>query len=169
MIEDGVKISELNSTTTYTNSDLIPLIQNDETKNITIGNLLSKQDIKGEFTTINFTEKTTTLPSGDWYSLGDLDESVTLEKGTYLALTNATLAPDGSNDGIATIDLYVDGSRQGQPSRNTIPIVHSYTCTANSIMPLLFNNNGSHSFNIHCFGSINYKVTYCSIILVRIK
>ena len=38
-MEDGVKISELTTTTTINNSDLIPIVQNNETKSIT------KQDL----------------------------------------------------------------------------------------------------------------------------
>ena len=34
MIEDGIKISELNTTTTYNDEDIIPIVQNDETKSI---------------------------------------------------------------------------------------------------------------------------------------
>lgn len=34
MIEDGIKISELNTTTTYNDEDIIPIVQNNETKSI---------------------------------------------------------------------------------------------------------------------------------------
>lgn len=39
MIEDGIKISELNTTSTINNEDLIPIVQNNETKSISFGNI----------------------------------------------------------------------------------------------------------------------------------
>lgn len=36
MIEDGIKISELNTTSSVNSEDLIPIVQNDETKSATI-------------------------------------------------------------------------------------------------------------------------------------
>ena len=39
MIEDGIKISELTTTSTINNEDLIPIVQNNETKSISFGNI----------------------------------------------------------------------------------------------------------------------------------
>ena len=152
-------IPNVNKVTDADMNEIKNVVNNNAT---VIGNL-------GSVTIIDFTEKTSTLPSGGWYSLGNVDESVTLEKGSYIVIASATLSPDGNNNGVATIDLYVDGARQGQPTRNTIPLASSYTCTANSTSTLIFNSNGSHTFNIHCYGSINYKVSHCQITLIKVK
>lgn len=123
----------------------------------------------GTVITVDFTEKTSTLPSGGWYSLGNVNVSETLEKATYLAIVTATLTPDGNNNGIATIELYVDTGRIGQISRSTIPIASSLTSTANSSVTLTFNSAGSHSFNVYCYGSVNYKVSHCQVRLIKVK
>lgn len=62
-MEDGLKISELTTTTTINDSDLIPIVQNDETKSIT------KEDLVADTKSLidrNSTYSTTEQIVGTW-------------------------------------------------------------------------------------------------------
>lgn len=50
MIEDGIKISELNTTTSVNDEDLIPIVQSEETKSITISDFMSRKYCRATIT-----------------------------------------------------------------------------------------------------------------------
>ena len=169
MIEDGIKISELNTTSSVNNEDLIPIVQSEETKAITYEDLFASNNVKGEITNVDFTAKTSSLPSGAWCSLASTDVSKQLSKGSYLALVSATIIPDAGASGIVTAELYLDGARFGSQSRNTVPLSGGLNSTASVVVPLSWNADSSHSFNVYAYGSTAYKVTYVHIYLIRLK
>lgn len=88
-MEDGVKISELNLATTINNSDLIPIVQNNETKSIT------KQDLVAD------KYSTTEQVIGTWIDGKPIYRKV-IEFGALPNNANKDIAHNIQNLGITT-------------------------------------------------------------------
>ena len=122
MIEDGIKISELGSATSFNNEDLIPIVQNDETKNIAMGDFLGTIVESGSNTNGNYikygdgtmicTKKVTgtTDINETWGSGTTSGASTSIAFGswpkTFIAtpVVNVTVQRSGSNSWVTGVD-----------------------------------------------------------------
>ena len=85
-MEDGLKISELTQTTTINDSDLIPIVQNDETKSIT------KEDLVADINNLierNSTYSTTEQVVGTWENSDGTQQHI-YRRIKYFTSTNLT-------------------------------------------------------------------------------
>ena len=95
-MEDGLKISELTQASTINDSDLIPIVQNDETKNITKQNLVA--DIKALIDS-NSTYSTTEQIVGTWIDNKPIYRKV-IECGALPNNTNKDVSHNIQNLGV---------------------------------------------------------------------
>ncbi len=121
-MEDGLKISELTTTTTINDSDLIPIVQNDETKSIT------KEDLVADTKALidrNSTYSTTEQIVGIWKDNKPIYRRVYSISGDLTASAWTTLVS------ISNVDTLTKGLIGGSTNN----------CVWNDTMLRVVNNN----------------------------
>lgn len=118
---------------------------------------------------------TLTAASGNLAANGWRDACVTLTtgvipKGTYMVITTITIIPQATGSGhIVSSDCVIDGARQGNYSRNTVPLYNNLSSTANAAFIIGFNTDATHTLNIQLYPSIVVSSAVPMIRLIRLS
>lgn len=166
MIEDGIKISELTTTSTINNEDLIPIVQDDETKSITYEDLFSSNNVKGDTYQYSL-NPVSNSPTANTWSLG-FDNFTTdiLPKGRYLVIFSASILSSGN--GMITFRYVMDGTPYNG-IRATIPLMTGLTSSGQFSVMLPFNTDTTHTVNMELYGSTNYRVNVGAVTFIKLK
>ena len=126
---DSIKISELDSVSSITSSDVLPIVQSGDTKKVTTAKLL-----EGVTTGLNSIYNSETYSTNEVETIGKWIDG----KSIYRKVINLGIFPDNTYKDVATglsniniIKIY--GTAKNENTGNTIPLPHSSTSTVYSV------------------------------------
>lgn len=157
MIEDGIKISELTTTSTINNEDLIPIVQGEETKSITRGDLLANIDNIGDIYEYTLSRKTSTLSGGSWQEMTSTLTTGSIPAGTYLVLFRGTIGGTTSAVNILSVEPWIDNYGTSF-QRLTIP--YTNLTSAFEVWRIYTpQTDGTHTLTVKGWGSSSFNVS----------
>lgn len=167
MIEDGIKISELNTTSSVNNEDLIPIVQEEETKSITYEDLFSSNNVKGTVYSHYLTPRTN-LVTNTWAKCADGYSITNLPQGTYMFIFDASFgcASGVTGSTLCTIRPFINDV-QHNAYRDTMPIIASYTSSGQVIY--VGDAQGTFTINVEVYCPLSLNCNVCNVKLIRLK
>jgi len=181
MEENEIKISEFTQTTTISNTDLIPIVQGNETKSITKENLLAEV---GDLTELETTDKTsivsavnemaprgdkyeyiaprvtTNLPSGSWQYLATDMLTDIIPAGRYLVEFSSSVAGASNNVvEICTIQGGIDGNFSNS-QRLSVPIKVNSFSGFEAWRIADFTTSVAHTINAQGYGTASFYIPF---------
>ena len=107
------------------------------------------------------------LSPSSWTTACTNYTTANLPSGTYLFICSITYT--GSGTGIVSTDMVIDGSRKGNISRATAPLVNGLGSTTNASCVITFNSSATHTLNMSAYCSVACSPNNAYFEIIRLK
>lgn len=150
LISKGIAAFEAGEHDFQVNGDLFLANTNRENK-INILEKINSLEPKSYKYTLNTKSNAT---SGSWEELADDFITGNIPAGKYIILFSSAFISSGA--GVATLNPYLDGSRESISTRNSIPLAaNNLTMSGQAIMITEFETEQEHSINLYVYSNVN--------------